>query len=132
MSTGSKKKRRVDRVTSLEMPPGVWGHLWDHLRSGHVLVRLALCALAATSTNGMVRRLGGKRWQRLHQLVYVAAALGVLHFLWLVKADIRQPATYGLVLVGLLGVRLVLRRAGGEKRPAEHPRGEPITVLEVP
>ncbi|MBI4419966.1 MAG: sulfoxide reductase heme-binding subunit YedZ, partial [Gemmatimonadetes bacterium] len=38
--------------------------------------------------------------------------LGVLHFLWLVKADIRQPATYGLVLVGLLGVRLILRRAG--------------------
>jgi sulfoxide reductase heme-binding subunit YedZ len=71
-----------------------------------------LCALAATSTNGMVKRLGGKRWQRLHQLVYVAAALGVLHFLWLVKADIRQPATYGLVLVGLLGVRLVIRRVG--------------------
>jgi len=93
---------------------------------------LILCALAATSTNRMVKRLGGKRWQRLHQLVYVAAALGVLHFLWLVKADIRQPATYGLVLVGLLGVRLVLQRAGGEKRPAEHPRGEPITVLEVP
>ncbi|MBI2615401.1 MAG: sulfoxide reductase heme-binding subunit YedZ, partial [Gemmatimonadetes bacterium] len=71
---------------------------------------LILVALAATSTNGMVKRLGGKRWQRLHQLVYVAAALGVLHFLWLVKADIRQPATYGLVLVGLLGARLVRER----------------------
>lgn len=77
---------------------------------------LILCALAATSTNGMVKRLGGKRWQRLHQLVYVAAALGVLHFLWLVKADIRQPATYGLVLVGLLGVRLM-----GERRRRSMP-----------
>ena len=47
MSTGSKKKRRIDRVTSVEMPPGVWGTLWDQLRRGHVLVRLALCALTA-------------------------------------------------------------------------------------
>jgi putative nucleotidyltransferase with HDIG domain len=47
MSTGSKKKRRIDRVTSLEMPPGVWGSLWDNLRRGYVLVRLALCAFAA-------------------------------------------------------------------------------------
>jgi putative nucleotidyltransferase with HDIG domain len=47
MSTGSKKKRRIDRVTSLEMPPGVWGTLWDNLRRGYVLVRLAMCALAA-------------------------------------------------------------------------------------
>ncbi|HJQ81629.1 MAG TPA: HDIG domain-containing protein [Lacipirellulaceae bacterium] len=47
MSTGSKKKRRIDRVTSLEMPPGVWGNLWGHLRRGHVLVRLALCGVTA-------------------------------------------------------------------------------------
>ncbi|MEX0642225.1 MAG: hypothetical protein WD468_05965, partial [Pirellulales bacterium] len=47
MSTGSRKKRRIDRVTSLELPPGVLGNLWDRLRSGRVLVRLALCALAA-------------------------------------------------------------------------------------
>jgi putative nucleotidyltransferase with HDIG domain len=47
MSTGSKKKRRIDRVTSLEMPPGVWGNLWGHLRRGHVLVRLALCTVTA-------------------------------------------------------------------------------------
>jgi putative nucleotidyltransferase with HDIG domain len=47
MSTGSKKKRRIDRVTSLEMPPGVWGSLWGHLRRGHVLVRLAMCAVTA-------------------------------------------------------------------------------------
>lgn len=71
-----------------------------------------LGALAVTSTNRMVKRLGGRRWQRLHQLVYVAAALGVLHFLWLVKADVSQPTAYGLVLVGLLGARLVGRRTG--------------------
>jgi membrane-associated HD superfamily phosphohydrolase len=47
MSTGSKKKRRIDRVTSLELPPGLWGNLWGHLRRGHVLARLGLCALAA-------------------------------------------------------------------------------------
>jgi putative nucleotidyltransferase with HDIG domain len=47
MSTGSKKKRRIDRVTSLEMPPGMWGNLWGNLRRGHVLVRLALCGVTA-------------------------------------------------------------------------------------
>src|SRR3954451_5637195 len=47
MSTGSKKKRRIDRVTSVELPPGIFGHLWGHLRRGPVLVRLGLCALTA-------------------------------------------------------------------------------------
>jgi putative nucleotidyltransferase with HDIG domain len=47
MSTGSKKKRRIDRVTSLELPPGVWGNLWGYLRRGEVLIRLGLCALTA-------------------------------------------------------------------------------------
>lgn len=47
MSTGSKKKRRIDRVTSVELPPGVLGHLWGHLRRGHVLVRLAMCSITA-------------------------------------------------------------------------------------
>ncbi len=48
MSTGSRKKRRIDRVTSLELPPGMWGNLWDQVRSGRVLVRLLLCAIAAS------------------------------------------------------------------------------------
>jgi putative nucleotidyltransferase with HDIG domain len=55
MSTGSKKKRRIDRVTSVELPPGVLGHLWGHLRRGHVLVRLSLCALAAVLLWGITR-----------------------------------------------------------------------------
>jgi sulfoxide reductase heme-binding subunit YedZ len=62
--------------------------------------------LAATSTASMIRRLG-KRWQPLHRLVYPAAILGVVHFYWLVKADITRPAQYGAVLTLLLGFRLV-------------------------
>jgi hypothetical protein len=55
MSTGSKKKRRIDRVTSVELPPGVLGNLWGHLRRGHVLVRLALCAITALLLWGITR-----------------------------------------------------------------------------
>jgi methionine sulfoxide reductase heme-binding subunit len=66
---------------------------------------LLLIPLALTSTRGMIRRLGGRGWQRLHRLVYASAALGVLHFLWLVKADVREP----LVFAGVLGVLLALR-----------------------
>jgi sulfoxide reductase heme-binding subunit YedZ len=66
--------------------------------------------LAATSTAGMIRRLG-KRWQQLHYLVYVIAILGVLHFYWLVKADISRPAQYGAVLALLLGYRTVMKWA---------------------
>jgi len=65
-----------------------------------------LIPLAVTSTNAMVRRLGGRRWQRLHRLVYVIALGGVVHFLWLVKSDIREPAIYALILAALLGYRL--------------------------
>jgi len=68
-----------------------------------------LVPLAATSTRWAVRRLGGARWRRLHQLVYVAAAAGVLHFLWLVKKDVHTPALFGVVLVVLLGLRLRFR-----------------------
>jgi methionine sulfoxide reductase heme-binding subunit len=71
---------------------------------------LCLIPLAATSTNAMVRRLGGKAWQRLHRLVYAIAVFGVVHYWWLVKKDIRQPLLYALILAGLLGVRLVYAR----------------------
>jgi sulfoxide reductase heme-binding subunit YedZ len=71
---------------------------------------LLLAPLAVTSTRGWVKRLGGKRWQQLHRLVYLAGAGAVLHFLWLVKADTRRPALYGLALVVLLGYRLVRPR----------------------
>jgi len=66
---------------------------------------LLLIPLALTSTNAMMRRLG-RNWQRLHKLVYLIATLGVLHFLWLVKADHREPAIYLGVLIVLLLLRL--------------------------
>jgi len=66
---------------------------------------LLLIPLALTSTSAMMRRLG-RHWQRLHKLVYVIAVLGVLHFLWLVKADHREPAIYLGVLIVLLLLRL--------------------------
>jgi sulfoxide reductase heme-binding subunit YedZ len=68
---------------------------------------LLLIPLAVTSTAGWIRRLGGKRWQALHRLIYVAAIAGVIHYLWLVKADIRRPVQYGI----LLGILLLYRVA---------------------
>ena len=62
--------------------------------------------LAFTSTRGWIRRMGGKRWQKLHRLIYFSAAAGVIHFLWLVKADRSRPIAYGSVLVILLLYRL--------------------------
>ena len=65
-----------------------------------------LVPLAATSTNAMVRRLGPLRWRRLHRLVYAAGICGVLHYLWLVKADLRAPLVYAAILAILLAARL--------------------------
>lgn len=65
-----------------------------------------LLPLAATSTNGMIRRLGGRLWQRLHRLVYAIGTLGVVHYWWLVKKDITEPVIYALVLAFLLGARV--------------------------
>lgn len=70
-----------------------------------------LIPLAATSTNAMVKRLGAARWLALHKLVYLIGMLGVVHYWWLVKKDITQPAIYGAVLAVLLGYRLVVRYA---------------------
>jgi sulfoxide reductase heme-binding subunit YedZ len=67
-----------------------------------------LIPLAATSTAGWIRRLGGKRWQALHRLIYFSAIAGVIHYVWLVKADIREPLEYGAILALLLGYRLVM------------------------
>ncbi|MFP2928725.1 sulfite oxidase heme-binding subunit YedZ [Pyxidicoccus sp. 3LG] len=65
-----------------------------------------LVPLAVTSTKGWVRRLGFPRWQRLHRLAYVAAALGVVHFVWRVKKDATEPLIYGAVLALLLAIRV--------------------------
>ncbi|HMA40206.1 MAG TPA: protein-methionine-sulfoxide reductase heme-binding subunit MsrQ [Gemmatimonadales bacterium] len=71
---------------------------------------LLLIPIAWTSTKGWIRRLG-RRWTTLHQLVYVAAALGVLHYMWLIKGDRPTAVYHALVLVGLLGARVWKLRA---------------------
>jgi sulfoxide reductase heme-binding subunit YedZ len=83
---------------------------------------LALLPLAVTSTSRWVRRLGYVRWKRLHRLVYAAALLGVVHFIWRVKADLRRPIWFAVAIGVLLALRLVPRRrtarAAGSVRPA--------------
>ena len=76
------------------------------------LAFVLLIPLAVTSTNGMVRRLGFARWKSLHRLVYVIAVLGVIHFVWRVKSDLRQPLVCAIVLAALLLVRVVDRTLG--------------------
>jgi len=70
-----------------------------------MLALTLLIPLAATSTAGMIKRLGGKNWRRLHRLVYVIGMLGVLHYLWLAKKGVNDPFYYAGVLALLLGVR---------------------------
>lgn len=88
-----------------------WGALWaDVTERPFITVGFAalvlLVPLAVTSTNRWVRRLGFPRWQRLHRLAYVAAALGVVHFVWRVKKDVTEPLIYGAVLALLMAIRV--------------------------
>lgn len=81
-----------------------------------------LTLLAATSTNGMIRRLG-RRWQRLHRLVYVAAIAGIVHFVWGQKADISEPLQWAAYLSLLLGLRVwfaVRRRQSRQVSSVSH------------
>jgi len=66
---------------------------------------ILMVPLAVTSTAGWIRRLGGKRWQALHRLIYFSAIAGVIHYVWLVKADTREPLKDGAVLLVLLAYR---------------------------
>ncbi len=63
--------------------------------------------LAATSTAGAIRRMGGRKWQLLHRLIYLTGVAAVVHYWWKVKADTRQPAIYAMVLGILLGCRVI-------------------------
>jgi methionine sulfoxide reductase heme-binding subunit len=85
-----------------------------------VTALLLLTPLAATSTTGMIRRLGGVAWRRLHRLVYAAAVLGVLHYIWLAKKVLVQPWVYAAVLAVLLGIRAgdAVRTLARRRRPA--------------
>ena len=78
----------------------------------------AMTPLAVTSTAGWIRRLGGKTWQRLHRLIYVSAACGVVHFWWLVKADVREPLVYGLIIAALFAFRLIKAFSRRPVKPA--------------
>jgi sulfoxide reductase heme-binding subunit YedZ len=84
--------------------------------------------LALTSTKGWIRRLGGKRWQALHRLIYLSAAAGVIHYIWLVKADLRAPLSYAFVLLVLLGYRIAASIASRTKAGAGV---APATKIEV-
>jgi methionine sulfoxide reductase heme-binding subunit len=88
-----------------------------------------LVPLALTSFKAAIRLLTGKWWQRLHRLVYVSAACGVVHYLWLVKADLTEPLIYAGVLVFLLAVRMVLKVSSRRRSaPAAGRRGEAKAV----
>lgn len=88
-----------------------WAALWaDVLKRTYITLGMAAVALllplAVTSTDGMIRRLGGRRWRALHRLVFPAAILAVAHFFLMVKADLREPLVYAVLLALLLGWRL--------------------------
>ena len=83
-----------------------WTEMWKDVQKRRFITVgfagfMLLIPLAVTSTAGWIRRLGGKRWQLLHRLIYVTAILGVIHYFWLVKSDIHKPLQYA-VLVGIL------------------------------
>jgi sulfoxide reductase heme-binding subunit YedZ len=89
---------------------------------------LLLVPLALTSTKASIRRLG-KRWQKLHRLVYLAAGLGVLHFIWLVKSDLREPLIFAAVFAALMALRLVggrKKQAAQVARPGPRPGPHPL------
>lgn len=91
-----------------------WDDIWKDIVKRKFITAgmigfVIIFALAATSWNGAIKRMGAKAWKRLHRAVYVAGALGCLHYFWMVKADLQGPAIHIGVLVFLLGVRVYQR-----------------------
>ena len=130
----------ADRFAGLDFPDGIVS-LHDRARPGGLGRRGHLQAAVhhdrlhgvdddgaarADVDAGMIRRLGGKRWQALHRLVYVTAIAGVIHYWWLVKSDIRPPLRYAIIVGILLGARMIraslrARNATGPRMPAAAP-----------
>lgn len=81
-----------------------------------IVAFVALLALALTSTKGMIKRLGGRNWQRLHWLIYPIAILGVLHFYMMIRADFSRPFIYGSIIAVLLGYRYAVKWRRDNKR----------------
>jgi sulfoxide reductase heme-binding subunit YedZ len=110
---------------------GVWA---DVVKRPYITVGFTgfvlMIPLAVTSTAGMVRRMGYRRWQMLHRLIYLSAVAGVIHFYWLVKSDVHLPFLYAVIMAVLLGWRLfswISDRGRGPARGAPA-RKEPTTV----
>ncbi len=92
-----------------------WGEILDDILErkyifAGMLALVLMIPLAITSTNGWVKRMGGKNWRKLHKLVYLIGIAAVTHFIWLVKADYTEPAIYALILTILLVYRIVVHR----------------------
>ena len=125
----------ADRFAGLDFPDGIvaWTTAGNLLRSvGEDIYKrpfvtvgfvawVTMVPLAVTSTAGMIRRLGGRRWSQLHRLVYAAAGAGVTHYWWLVKADVSRPFIYAVIVVLLLAFRVewIRRRASVARHLAE-------------
>jgi methionine sulfoxide reductase heme-binding subunit len=123
----------ADRFASLDFPNGIvaWTTVSNLAKSvGEDIYKrpyitvgftalMTMVPLAATSTAGMIRRLGGRRWNLLHRLVYATGVLGVIHYWWLVKSDIQRPLAYGVVVGLLLGFRIYWSRWRTKPAPAQ-------------
>lgn len=86
---------------------------------------LLMTPLALTSTRGWIRRLG-TRWAKLHRLIYVSAILGVIHYWWLVKADVSKPEQYAVILAVLLGIRVVIAARKRSQTPRTPARAQSV------
>ncbi|MCM3879887.1 MAG: sulfoxide reductase heme-binding subunit YedZ [Vicinamibacterales bacterium] len=109
----------ADRFAGLDFRDGIWAwstarglvaSIWEDVyKRPYITVGFiglaAMAPLAVTSTTGWIRRLGGRNWNRLHRLIYATAVAGVIHYWWLVKADILHPAIYASLVALLLGFR---------------------------
>ena len=125
----------ADRFAGLDFADGIvaWStaralaaSIWDDVyKRPYITVGftglVAMIPLAITSTAGWIRRLGGRNWNRLHRLIYVTAVAGVIHYWWLVKADILHPAIYATLVAVLLGYRMIasLLRSRWHRQPVQ-------------
>ena len=123
----------ADRFAGLDFQNGIWAwstaralaaSIWEDIyKRPYITVGfiglVAMAPLAFTSTAGWIRRLGGRNWNRLHRLIYVTAVAGVIHYWWLVKADILHPAIYASLVAILLGLRLfaAIKRSRWHRQP---------------
>ena len=112
-----------------------WSEMWKDVLKRRFITAgftafVLMIPLAITSTAGMIRRLGGKRWQMLHRAIYASAILGVIHYYWLVKSDERKPLLYASLVAILLAYRLGAWLYGRRHSAtaSSTPRTEPSTA----